>query len=446
MALRQTAVRALKLLPVAVALLLLGAVLFNVSAVSKSGRGDRAALSAEKRLFKKGRRIFRFDTFGDQRFWGGALQLHKAIEGKKLGGVGPGLSPKAALGAGLKVDSRALPASVVRAIKRGKVNLNSPKTTLALLKLNAVVGVKGFFNRRGTLRSVGLTCAVCHSTVDNSFAPGIGRRRDGWANRDLNVGAIVSLAPNLKPVTDLLGVDEATVKKVLAAWGPGKFDAELFLDGKGFQPDGRSAATLIPPAFGLRGVNLHTWTGWGSITYWNAFVANLEMHGQGNFTDARLDDANKFPIAARNRFGHTRVKRDLISSKLPALHFYQLGLRIPKPPKRSFNARAARRGKALFNGEAKCASCHVPPTFSDPGWNLHQPSEICIDSFQADRSPTGQYRTAPLRGLFTHRKSGFFHDGRFKSLRSVVNHYNGCFGLNLSDPQKRDLVQYLKSL
>ncbi len=448
MALWQTAVRALKFFPVAAALLLLGAVLFNVSAVSKSRSGGSGgtALSAEKRLFKQGRRIFRFDTFGDQRFWGGALRLHRAIEGRRLGGVGPGLSPKAALAAGLKVDSRALPASVVRAIRRGKVNLDSPKTTLALLKLNAVVGVKGFFNRRGTLRSVGLTCAVCHSTVDNSFARGIGRRRDGWPNRDLNVGAVVSLAPNLKPVTDLLGADEATVRRVLASWGPGKFDAELFLDGKAFQPNGRSAAALIPPAFGLRGVNLHTWTGWGSITYWNAFVANLEMHGQGNFFDPRLDDASKFPIAARNRFGHTHHARDLISSKLPALHFYQLGLRIPKPPKRSFNARAARRGKALFRGEAKCATCHVPPTFSEPGWNLHRPSEICIDSFQADRSPTGQYRTAPLRGLFTHRKRGFFHDGRFKSLRAVVDHYDGCFGLNLSRAQKRDLVQYLRSL
>ena len=448
MALRQMAVRALKLLPAVAALLLLGAVLFNVSAVSRSGSGgdDRAAVRAEKRLFEQGRRTFRFDTFGDQAFWGGALQLHKAIEGKKLGGVGPGLTPKAALGVGLKVDSQALPAAVVRAIKRGKVNLDSPRTTLALLKLNAVVGLRGFFNRRGTLRSVGITCAVCHSTVDNSFAPGIGSRRDGWANRDLNVGAIVSLAPNLKPVTDLLGADEATVRKVLASWGPGKFDAELFLDGKGFQPDGRSAATLIPPAFGLDGVNLHTWTGWGSITYWNAFVANLEMHGQGNFFDPRLDDANKFPIAARNRFGHIRTKRDLITSKLPALHFYQLGLRVPKPSKRSFNARSARRGKGIFNGQAKCASCHMPPTFSEPGWNLHQPAEICTDSFQADRSPTGQYRTAPLRGLFTHRKRGFYHDGRFKSLSSVVDHYNGCFSLDLSPAQKRDLVEYLKSL
>src|SRR5215204_7358281 len=439
-------VRVLRTILAAAALLIAGGALFNFSAVSKKSTDSRASRSAyEQRLFAKGKRVFRFDTFGDQAFWGGALKLHRAIEGRRLGGVGPGLSPKGALAAGLKVDARALPRAVVNAIKRGKVDLDSPRTTLALLKLNSVVGVKGSFNRRGTLRSVGITCAVCHSTVDNSFAPGIGKRRDGWANRDLNVGAIVSLAPNLKPVTDLLGVDEATVRKVLASWGPGKFDAELLLDGKAFRPDGRSAATLIPPAFGLDGVNLHTWTGWGSITYWNAFVANLEMHGQGDFFDPRLDDATKFPIAARNRFGHTNSRRDLITSKLPALHFYQLGLPVPKPSKRTFNARSARRGKAIFNGQGRCASCHVPPTFSEPGWNLHQPAEICTDSFQADRSPTGQYRTAPLRGLFTHRKGGFFHDGRFKSLGAVVDHYNGCLGLNLSSTQRRDLVEYLKS-
>jgi hypothetical protein len=436
----------LRLLPAALVLLLLGGVLFNFAAASKSSRrGARTA--AEERLFRQGKRIFRFDTFGDQKFWGGVLQLNRAIAGAKNGGVGPGVSPKTALGVGLKVDVAALPKSVRRAIKRGKVNLNAPKTTLALLKLGAVVGVKGFFNRRGTrLTSVGLTCAVCHSTVNNSFAPGIGRRRDGWANRDLNVGAIVSLSPNLKPVADLLGTDEATVRKVLAAWGPGKFDAELFLDGKGFRPDGRSAATLIPPAFGLDGVNLHTYTGWGTVTYWNAFVANLELHGQGNFFDPRLDDRNKFPVAARNGFGHTRNKRDLISRKLGPLHFYQLGLPAPRPPRGSFNRAAFRRGKAVFNGKGRCASCHVPPRYSEPGWNLHRPAEICTDSFQADRSPDGMYRTTPLKGLWTHRKGGFYHDGRFSTLGAVIDHYNGCFGLGLSAREKGDLVQYLKGL
>src|SRR4051794_23006414 len=415
---------------------LAGGALFNVSAQSQPRRARQAERPAPiahaTDLVRQGRTIFRFDDFGDNAFWGGALQLHKAIEGSANGGVGPGVSPKTALGVGLKVDVNALPRSVRNALKAGKVDLNSPATTLALLKLNAVVGLKGHFNRKGTLSSVGITCAVCHSTVNNSFAPGIGSRLDGWPNRDLNVGAIISLAPNLKPVTDLLGVDAATVKKVVGAWGPGKFDAELFLDGKGFRPDGKTAATLIPPAYGLAGVNLHTYTGWGSIPYWNAFVAILEMHGQGNFTDERLDDAAKFPIAARARMGHTRSQVDRISSKLPALHAYQLSLGAPRAPAGSFNRAAARRGRAIFDTKAKCASCHLPPTFTDPGWNLHSPAQICTDDFQAQRSPTGGYRTTPLRGLTSHAKGGYYHDGRFLTLEQVVQHYNGCFGLGLT--------------
>lgn len=396
-------------------------------------------------LFLNGRRIFRFDTFGDEAFWGGQLQLHRAIAGAKNGGVGPGVSPKTALAVGLKVDSAVIPKKVAAAIRAGKVNLDDPKVTLDLLKLNAVVGVKGFFDRGGRLTSMGITCAVCHSTVDDSFAKGIGRRLDGWPNRDLNVGAIIALAPNKKPITDLLGVNEETVNKVLAGWGPGKFDAELFLDGKAFQPDGRSAATLIPPAFGLAGVNLHTYTGWGSVTYWNAFVANLEMHGQGNFYDPRLADAKKFPVAARAGFANVRNSPDRISSKLPALHFYQLALPAPKPPKGSFDPAAARRGGQVFAGKGKCQNCHIPPTYSEPGWNLHKPSEICTDSFQADRSPDGMYRTTPLRGLWAHQKGGFYHDGRFPNLAAVVDHYDTCFGLRLTGREKTDLVQFLKS-
>ncbi len=201
------------------------------------------------------------------------------------------------------------------------------------MKLNAVIGITGFFNNDGTLKSIGIQCALCHSTVDNAFAPGIGHRLDGWANRDLNVGAIVGLSPNLQPVADVLGVDVPTVKTVLASWGPGKFDAELFMDGKAFRPDGKTAATLIPPAFGLAGVNLHTFTGWGSVTYWNAFVANLEMHGKGNFSDARLDDPARFPVAARNGFGHVTNADDEITPNLASLHFYQLSLPAPAPPK-----------------------------------------------------------------------------------------------------------------
>jgi cytochrome c5 len=384
--------------------------------------GARATTAAPS-LVTQGRTVFRDDTFGDQAFWGGALQLHKAIEGAKLGGVGPGVSPKTALAVGLKVDATRIPAKVAAAIKAGKVNLDDPATTVTLLKLNAVVGVKGYFDRSGRrLTSMGITCAVCHSTVDSSFAPGIGRRRDGWPNRDLNVGAIVSLAPNLQPVTSLLGVDEPTLKKVLASWGPGKFDAELFMDGKAFRPDGKSAATLIPPAYGLAGVNLHTFTGWGSITYWNAFVANLEMHGVGDFSDARLADAKKFPIAARAGFAHVTHPTDLITSKLPALHAYQLSLPAPAAPRGSYDAAAAVRGKAVFNGPGKCASCHMAPIFTEPGWNLHTPAEICTDSFQADRSPTGMYRTTPLRGAWAHAKGGYYHDGRYKTLGDVVAH------------------------
>jgi hypothetical protein len=416
----------------------------TLSAVSGSAAvsARHAKPSRTSLLLAQGRRVFRYDTFGDQAFWGGALQLNRAIAGKKNGGVGPGVSPKTALAVGLKVDAAKIPATVAKAIKQGKVNLNDPKVTLALLKLNAVVGLRGFF-RGNRLTSVGITCAVCHSTVDNSFAPGIGRRRDGWPNRDLNVGAIVSLAPNKKPLTDLLQVDEQTVDKVLAAWGPGRFDAELFLDGKGFRPDGKTASVLIPAAFGLAGVNLHTYTGWGSVPYWNAFVANLEMHGIGNFSDSRLDDRNQFPVAARAGFGHVHHKRDLITSKLPALQLYQLSLPVPHA---RVNRAAARRGRKIFDGVGRCATCHMPPTFTDSGWNLHTGGEVCIDDFQANRSPTFRYRTTPLRGLVAKRKGGYYHDGRFKTLRAVVDHYDSCFKLGLGSGQKSDLVQYLRGL
>jgi hypothetical protein len=287
---------------------------------------------------------------------------------------------------------------------------------------------------------------LCHSTVDDSLVPGIGHRLDGWANRDLNVGAVVGLAPNLKPVADLLGVNEATVRTALASWGPGKFDAELFLDGKAFRPDGKSAATLIPPAFGLAGVNLHTWTGWGSVTHWNAFVANLEMHGKGTFFDPRLDDPSQFPVASRAGFGNVRNEPDLITPKLAALHVYQLAIAAPAPPKRSFDPQAAERGRALFSGTAKCAQCHVPPLFTEPGWNIHKAEEIGIDDFQANRAPDRRYRTSPLKGLWTHQKGGFFHDGRFATLEDVIAHYDSFFNLRLTNREKRDLAEYLKSL
>jgi hypothetical protein len=407
---------------------------------------DAAISNHGESLVDQGRQIFRFDTFGDQEFWGGVLGLHQAIEGAKLGGVGPGVSPAAALAVGLKVDQDALPPELVRQIQAGQVNLNDPAVTLALLKLNAVVGLTGFFKRDGTLQSLGIQCALCHSTVDNAFAPGIGHRLDGWPNRDLNVGAIVGLSPNLQPVADILDVNVPTVKTVLSSWGPGKFDAELFMDGKAFRPDGKSAATLLPPAFGLAGVNLHTYTGWGSVPYWNAFVANLEMHGKGTFSDARLDDPVKFPVAARNRFGHVQNQMDLISSKLGALQAYQLAILAPAPPKGSFDAAAASRGEALFNGKAQCSTCHADSTKTEAGWNMHSASEVCIDDFQASRSPDDRYRTTPLNGLWTHAKGGFYHDGRFLTLLDVVNHYDSCKSLGLAGQEKSDLVEYLKSL
>ncbi|RIL04696.1 MAG: hypothetical protein DCC71_13125 [Proteobacteria bacterium] len=395
---------------------------------------------------ERGRRIFRYDTFGDEEFWGDALRLHEAIAGEANGGVGPGLSPRAALALGLRVDRDALPQRLKAALVAGRVDLDDPATTLALLKLEAVLGVRGFFDAQGALRSVGIQCALCHSTVDDSFAPGIGRRRDGFANRDLDVGAIVALAPSVTPIAALLEVDEATVRDVLRSWGPGKFDAQLLFDGQAFRPDGRSAATLIPPAFGLAGVNLHTSTGWGSVTHWNAAVATLEMHGKGTFFDPRLADPARFPVAARNGFDDVRDTPDLVTAKLPALHLYQLALPAPRPPRGSFDEAAAARGRALFEGKAQCARCHVPPLYTEPGWNLHTADEIGIDDFQAERSPDRRYRTSPLRGLWTHTKGGFYHDGRFAELGDVVAHYDATFGLRLDAAEKNDLVEFLRSL
>jgi len=400
-----------------------------------------------KQMMEQGKQIFRYDTFGDEAYWTDKLKLHHAIQGSKFGGVGLGVSPKTALAVGLKVDMDALPADLVEKIKKGEVNLDDPATTLALIKLNSVLGVKGTFNQDGSLKAVGLICAVCHSTVDDAFAPGIGHRLDGWPNQDLNVGAIVSLAPDLSVLTSLLRVDEPTVKKVLASWGPGKFDAELNLDGKAFRPDGKPAATLIPPAFGMAGVNLHTWGGgWGTVTYWNAFVGNLELQGQGTFFDARLNDPNKYPVAARAGFGNKRSGTDMVTGKLAALQFYQLAIPPPTPPEGSFDRAAATRGEMVFKGKANCTQCHVPPLFTEPGWNTHKASEIGIDDFQANRAPDNSYRTTPLRGLFAHMKRGFYHDGRFATLLDVVNHYNSFKKLNLTEQEKKDLVEYMKSL
>jgi len=444
--------------------LLLGSVVFNgtVSAFSgRSGDGGKDPGSANaNELYLEGKQAFRFDTFGDQAVWGGVLGLHKAIEGSKLGGLGPGISPTQALAVGLKVDATAIPPQLAVAIKHGKVNLDDPAVTVELLKLNAVVGVQGFFDGN-QLHSVGITCALCHSTVDDSFAPGIGTRLDGWPNQDLNVGAIVASAPNLSPLEQSLHVDEATLKKVLLSWGPGKFDALLDLDGKAFQPDGRSAATRIPSAFGKAGQNLHTWEGgWGTVPYWNAFVANLDMHGQGNFFDPRLDNSAKYPLAAAAGFGHTHPYigqgvlpvpnqdtglPDLVTGELAALQAYQIDLPAPTPPAGSFDPAAAARGAEVFNGKGRCSSCHMGSLGTASGYNAVAPSEICTDSFQADRGPDGTYVIAPLQALFTRSKRGFYHDGRFATLMDVVDHYDSCFKLGLTAQEKSDLVEYLKS-
>lgn len=421
----------------------------RIAPLARPGSFDEVIAQTGNELFSRGVQIFRFDTFGDERFWTDQLKLHSAIAGARLGGVGAGVSPAAALGAGLKVDVDMVPPAVLAGIRNGTVDLNDPANTQALIAAKAVVGVMPIAARAGQPMGVGFTCALCHSNVDDSFAPGIGSRLDGWPNRDLNVGAIVAMAPDLSAVAQLLQVDENTVRTVLKSWGPGKFDAQLFLDGKAFRPDGKTAATLIPPAYGLAGVNLHTYTGWGSVPYWNAFVANLEMHGSGTFYDPRLNDAAKFPVAARAGFGNVRPSRasdDGVTSRLAALQYYQLSIPAPAAPRGSYQERAADSGQALFNGRAQCSSCHVPPLFTEPGWAMHTAAEIGIDDFQSSRSPDNRYRTTPLKGAWSRAKGGYYHDGRFPTLRAVVEHYNRTFNLRLSENEMNDLVEYLKSL
>jgi hypothetical protein len=340
--------------------------------------------------------------------------------------------------------------------------------------------VKGFFDAGGSLSSVGITCALCHSTVDDSFAPGIGERLDGWPNQDLNTGLIVSLAPNLAPMArQVLGSSNQaaidTLKQVLLSWGPGFYDAEVNLDGIGFKQDAEgntligsdgkpeSAATRIPAAYGHLGENFHTWTGYfGDVTYWNAYVANLQMHGNGNFNDSRFEfidpetGKTKYPAALRGSFNKLRHDPDEVTSKLAPLHYYQLSLKAPRPPVGSFDPAAASRGELVFNGRGKCSDCHMPPLYTDAGFNSHTPAQLClrnskgeIDTFQADRGPRGLNPgvlvTPQLSGLWARSKRGFYHDGRFPTLMAVVDNYNSCFGLGLSPGQKSDLVEFLKS-
>jgi hypothetical protein len=373
-----------------------------------------------------GQTIFRFDTFGDEQLWTNVLRMHEVVAS---------VNPVDALAVGLKVDVDALPPALVFALQNGQVDLTNPAVTIELLRLNAVVGIVGKVDDVGQLTSIGTTCALCHSTVDNSFAKGIGKRLDGWPNRDLNVGAILGLSPAVDPA----------LKTEFSTWGAGKYDPRHHVfDGTNIillpvPPEGPpTLPVLIPPAYGLQGVGFETYTGDGPISYWNSYVGVSQMGGHGTFNDPRIGV-------------FITQQPDRVTPKLPALLDYQLSLSAPVPPNGSFNAAAATRGERLFNGKAACAACHIPPTYTDvlsgpdPSMPLlHDPAEVGSEPFYAARTATRQYRTSPLRGIWQHPP--YFHDGSAADLLAVVNHYDALFGLNLAEPQKADLVEFLKSL
>jgi mono/diheme cytochrome c family protein/cytochrome c5 len=380
------------------------------STQSTDAASDPAAIA-------QGKTIFRFDTFGDETQWTDALRMHEVIR--------TAVDPTTALSVGLKVDAEALPAAVVQGIQNGSISLTSPATTVALLKLDAVVGLKGTVesvNGVDTLTRVGITCALCHSTVDNSFAPGIGKRLDGWANRDLNPGAIIALSPAVP----------AASKAVYNSWGKGRYDPRFNLDGK-------NGPQVIPPAYGLDGIHAVTATGDGhELAYWNRYVAVTQMGGHGNFTEPRTG------------VNVTNGSDDQVSGKLAALQAYQLSIAAPAPPPGSFDAAAAARGQALFTGIGKCATCHSGSNFTDANDRLHSPAEVVsepepegVPSY-ASRSATRQYRTAPLRGVWQH--APYFHNGSAATLEDVVAKYNSRQSLGLSGTQIKDLAEYLKSL
>jgi mono/diheme cytochrome c family protein len=386
-----------------------------------SSGADPAVEARQSDDLRDGQHIFRHDTFGDEQLWTEVLRMHEVI---------PTVDPTTALAVGLKVDVKALPSAVIRALRRGEVDLTDPAVTVELVRLNAVVGIQGSVNGQGQLTKVGITCALCHSTVDDSFAPGIGKRLDGWANTDLDVGAIVALSPAL---------DDAT-KAEFRTWGPGKYDPRHHaFDGVNIIPlHSPSLPVVIPPAYGLKGVGFETFTGDGPISYWNSYVGVGQMGGHGAFNDPRIGlFINQTP--------------DLVTPKLPALLDYQLRLRAPNPAAGTVDRQRARRGRELFRNEARCATCHQGRTFTDvlsgPDPSvplLHSAAEVGMDPRYAERSATGQYRTTPLRGLLQHPP--YFHDGSAPDLPAVVEHYDAQFGLGLTAEQKTDLVEYLKSL
>ena len=364
------------------------------TAESPAGEGASPALLAE------GQKVFRFDTFGDEQFWTDKLRMHEVVE--------KNVDPTTALKVGLKVDSEVLPPGILE-----KVDLKSPATTVALLKMNAVVGVQAQVDANNHITRLGITCALCHSTVDNSVMPGIGRRMDGWPNRDLNPGAIIALSPALS----------ADQKAVYSSWGPGKFDPR-------YNQDGKNTPLVIPPAYGLAEVKNETYTAEGPISYWNAYVAVTQMGGQGNFSDPRL----KIAVT------HTP---DMVTPKLPALRAYQHSLPAPPPPSGSYDVAASTRGRGVF--DRSCASCHIGGSGTDNNdGKMHMPSETGVDGAYAARTANKAYRTTPLRGLWQHPP--YFHDGSAATLADVVTHYNRVRKLNLSADQQRDLVEYLKSL
>jgi len=400
-------------------------------------------LNLNSLLVAEGRDVFRNSTFGDEVFWSGQLELDKTILGEGLGGRGAGVSPELALQLGLKVDANALSPETVAAIQAGEVALDNPATTVELLRQNAVVGVIGNFNEDGSLGSVGINCALCHSTVDDSFAPGIGERLDGWANRDLNVGAIIA-ATNVTPLATILGVSDEQARSVLNAWGEGRFDGALLLDGRPANEEGLIPAALIPSIFSLQGVDPVGYAGFSNLSQWINFVAVIELGGQGNYTDPRLADPVKFPIAVATNAANRVAENDVFGPQSDALEAYILSLKAPQADASRFDETAAIRGQELFGGKAACVNCHTGNTLTDNV--LRDPSEINIDGVLANRFPSGQYRTTPLRGLLTKEKGGYFHDGRFETLSDVINHYDDSFTLELTDAEKSDLEQYLNAL
>jgi mono/diheme cytochrome c family protein len=396
----------------AIALVLIGAALPALSGCNRNDAAEVVTAAGQLAVtpdpIDEGRRTFRYETFGNEQFWTDTARMHDVIQ--------QSVSPVTALSVGLKVDADAIPADVAAAIKEGKVDLNSPATTLTLLKFDAVVGLKGtvsMVNGKDSLVGLGITCALCHSNVDDSFAPGIGRRQDGWANRDLNVGAIIALSPAIT----------AAQKRVYNSWGPGKYDPRYNLDGK-------SSPLVLPPIYGLANVVNETYTAEGPISYWNAYVAVTQMHGRGSFADERLGIA-------------ISQSPDLVTPQLPALRSYQHSLVTPRAPAGSFDTTAAALGRTLF--ATSCAGCHTDVTSTDNNNGiLHAPAETGMDSAYALRTATRKYRTTPLRALWQH--APYFHDGSAATIPDVVDHYNRVRTLHLSDQDKRNLVEYLKSL